>query len=276
MNVKGLRWLAVVVWVWAGLTHGACENAAVPGEEAADDGAGRKVDEQAVELLERIEKRAGEITSFEAAMRYELRQLLMDVVKVHNGRIYYLVKDNVVSFRIHFGDWLEWDIGDDPPAQARPYDEDYAFDGRWLTRRNGKFKTLQRQEIARKAKGPDDFRLGQGPFPLPFAIRKWDVLSQFEVVWQADKNEDREMLSLVPHEGGVFFEQYERVELWFRRADAVPVRIRTVSRDHEVTIVTWSDININGDIGEDIFRLSPTGEGWTVEETPLGDEKGEE
>src|ERR1044071_8933070 len=54
--------------------------------------------------------------------------------------------------------------------------EYFLFDGRWLTQRNDNGKSITKQEIARPGEKKDPFKVGSGPFPLPFGQKREDIL----------------------------------------------------------------------------------------------------
>jgi outer membrane lipoprotein-sorting protein len=231
-----------------------------------------KIPPELDKLLDRIEKRGAALKSFQANMIFEQEQILVDTVTIRNGQIYYQTDKETVRFRIHFADWLQKDLEEEKSPSPVKFDEDFVFDGLWVTRRNERTKTIQRWEIAKKPRPKEDFRLGKGPFPLPFAIRKADVLKEFEVkLIKPDPNHQKETehLLLKPKKESSYAEEYVSLELWVNRASAIPQKISYLSTDDEVTTVTWSRIITDKPVKDNLFELKPAGRGWTTEETPL-------
>jgi len=227
---------------------------------------------QLSQLLDRVEKRGADLKSFQADMTFEQRQLLLDAVTLRHGWLCYQADDQAVRFRIHFADWLQRDLAQDSPPKPLKFDEDFAFDGLWLTRRNERTKSLQRVEITKTAHHREDFRLGKGPFPLPFALRRSDVLAEFDLRLPApDPNDPRDAdhLLLIPKPGTAFAEKYLRLELWLGRGDSLPRQLRYETDDAELTTITWSAIQTDKALAADRFQLKPAGPDWDIEATPL-------
>lgn len=223
-------------------------------------------------LLDKIEKTGAALKSFQADMLYQQEQLLIDTITIRNGKIYYQADEKTVRFRIHFADWVQKDMEDETSPPTVRFDEEFVFDGLWVTRRNERTKTIQRWEIAKKPRPREDFRLGKGPFPLPFAIRKADVLVEFEIkLIPPDPNQktDNEHLVLKPKKESSYADEYLSLALWVNRKTAIPQKISYLSADNQVTTVTWSNIKTDQVIKDNLFELEPAGPGWTTEETPL-------
>lgn len=226
-------------------------------------------------LLDRIEQAGGNLKSFEATMRYEQLQQLIDTQAIRNGKLYYRTDKKSVQARIHFSDYLQQDLEEDEQGKVVKFDEDYVFDGLWVTRRNAQTKTIQRWEVSKKQRNAEAFRLGKGPFPLPFAIRKKDVLEHFDAsVVEPDPNavaalKDTSHLKLIPKKESSYAEDYIQLDLWVDQKTAIPRRISYEKEDYEITTVTWTDIKLDKKIKDKVFHLKKLGKGWTEEVTLL-------
>lgn len=247
----------------------------VSNDAAGDQGAGK-----VVSVLENIETACSKMNSFTAEMNYVVLQPLIDTQSVRTGRLDYLADDNSVLARIHFDSLTEIDLMDDE-AKPEPviFDEDYYFDGLWVVRSNSLTKTIQRWEVSQDRQNREAFRLGRGPFPLPFAIKKDDVLKYFEVESVNDKtDEDQDKvvhLKLMPQADSSYAEDYKQVELWVNTDSYLPVKIKYIKQDYEQNTVTWSDIKTNEEIDRKLFTMPKTPKDWTEEVTPLNTDQQE-
>lgn len=226
-------------------------------------------------LLDRVEKRGTELSSFQAGMTVRESQPLVDALTIRQGALYYQVKDQEVRFQLHFDTWQQIDLEEDSPSAPVKQDLDWFFDGRWLHKRDARTKTLQSWEVSKEPARRTDFSLGKGPFPLPFAIKKDDVLRQFEVkLIPADPNDPAhtDHVYLTPKKDSKFADDYVSLELWVLQEQAMPVQLRFEKNDSEITTVTWSDGKIDTEINGDKLTLLPVDKGWTIEETPLSSE----
>lgn len=227
-------------------------------------------------LLDKIEKRSGELKSFEADMLFKQEQLLVDSVKIRNGKLYYQATPEAVLFRIHFADLLEMDLEEEEKPEPVKFNEDFAFDGRWLTRRNELFKSIQKYEISKEPANKETFRLGKGPFPLPFALTKADILKEFEVRLVPTDQKDpakTSHLKLKPKKESSLAEKYLELDFWVSAEDMEPRQIRYASPDDEITTVTWSKIKTDKPISKKTFELEAPDKDWDVEVNPLEEAK---
>jgi len=237
------------------------------------DPAKAKISPQLNHLLDNLEKTGAKLKSFQAKMLFTQQQILIDTEMIRNGKLYYHTDKQNLRFRIHFSDWLQRDLEDDEQIpQIIRFNEDVVFDGLWVTRRNERNKTIQKIEISRKRQNKEQFRLGKGPFPLPFAIRKTDVLKEFDAkLLRADPNDPQgtSHLLLKPKPKSAFADKYLRMDLWIGRKDFLPRQIRYETDAAEITTVTWSEIQADKPIAESIFKLEPADSSWNTEVTFL-------
>jgi len=232
-----------------------------------------KISPQLNRLLDNLEKTGAKLKSFQAKMLFTQQQILIDTEMIRNGKLYYHTDKENLRFRIHFSDWLQRDLEDDEQVpQVFRFNEDVVFDGLWVTRRNERTKNIQKFEISRKRQNKEQFRLGQGPFPLPFAIRKADVLKEFDAkLLRAEPNDPARTshLLLKPKPKSSFADKYLRMDLWIGQKDYLPRQIRYETDDAEITTVTWSEIQADKPIAEAVFKLEPGDTSWNTEVTFL-------
>jgi hypothetical protein len=224
------------------------------------------------QLLDKVEQRGATLKSYQADMLFRQEQLLVDVVKIRHGGMLYQIDKDRVRFRIHFADLQTQDLDEKTPAPVVAFDEDYAFDGLWFTIRNARLKNIQRQEVSKTPAKKEEFRLGRGPFPLPFSIQKADVLKEFDVSILPPESADPKdsvHLLLKPKKDSAFADQYVQLEIWIAKLTFVPVQMRFEKDNREITSIVWSNIALDQPIELKKFEPGPAGDDWTVEQTPL-------
>jgi outer membrane lipoprotein-sorting protein len=226
-------------------------------------------------LLDNIEQSGSKLQSFQADMLYVQLDPLRDTLVKRGGELYYRTDKEAVRFRIHFDDYLQQDLEDSAPAKPVKYDEDYVFDGMWVTRRNTHTKTVQKWEVSKTANDKEMFRLGKGPFPLPFAIKKKDIKENFDVKLPGpDPNEpagpaNTHHLQLIPKAQSSYAKDYLQMNLWIDQKTSIPVQISYENIDYEVTTVTWTKIKTDKEIKNKVFELEAPGNDWDVDIKPL-------
>ena len=263
--------VSAVVLVATGVAAGGAGCCAANKEEPAA-GAQCAIDQEMDKLLVKIEEAGSKLKSFQGEMFFTVEQLLVDAIDNQRGKLYYQRTDKDVRFLIHFSEFQQIDLDDDRPAPWAKADDTYAFDGLWLTRRNARTKMIQRWEVARERQDHEMFRLGKGPFPLPFAIKKADVLQEFEAsLAVANPNDPAGTAHLVlkPKKDSSYTEKYVQLELWVSQATGTAEQIRYETTDSEIHTVRWSKIKLDKKISPKLFELKSPGSDWTVEETPL-------
>lgn len=132
---------------------------------------------------------------------------------------------------------------------TKPTGEYFAFDGRWLTERNDRARTIVKREIARAGERMDPFRLGKGPFPLPLGQKREDILANFAVTladFVVGDPPGADHLHCIPVPRTELATKYSRVEIFVDRRQELPVRIvcERISDGNRIE-VDLKDININ-------------------------------
>lgn len=106
--------------------------------------------------------------------------------------------------------------------------EKYAFDGEWFTEFNEKSRSVTRRQIVRKGERVDPFKLGEGPFPMPFGQKRDEILRAFKVERLKPELEDPPgsiHLHCVPRPNTQLSQKYSRVEIYVDRKIELPIRI---------------------------------------------------
>ena len=237
--------------------------------EAGADTAAGDVDPGVIRMLERVEARGAALRSFQADMLYKSEQPLIDTLNVRNGKLYYRVHNETVHFRLHFSDLQSIDLEypEESPDKS-VFDEDISFDGCWAMMRNARTRSIRRREVSKTPADRESFRLGKGMFPLPFAVRKDDVLKEFNVsLPKADPNDPAGTfrLHLVPKPEGAFSEKYRELDLWIESASNLARQIRYSTDNEEIVTVLWSKIIVDKSLSDNLFELKPAGPGWDIE-----------
>lgn len=265
--------LVIVVGASVAASGAGCTKACCAAKKKKpDQGAVGAVDPAVDMLLGKIEAAGGKMKSFQGEMLFTVEQLMADAIDHQRGKLYYRRGDKTPRFLIHFDEHQQINLDDDEPEPWVKADDTYAFDGLWLTRKNARTKMIQRWEVAREGQDQEMFRLGKGPFPLPFAIKKADVLKEFEATLAAaDPNDPAGTahLVLIPKKDSSYAEKYIKLELWVAQETATTEQIRYETTDSEIHTVRWSKIELDKDISSKMFELKSPGRDWTVEEVPL-------
>ncbi|MFW6059345.1 MAG: LolA family protein [Phycisphaeraceae bacterium] len=217
----------------------------------------------AEQWLERIEQRADDIDTLRAALRYERVAGLLEDRQLRAGTLYYDAGPPP-RFAVHFDRAV---INN----RMREQDRRYIFDGRWLAERQEDQKVFIRRELVPEGEdGEQMLELSGGPFLLPLDLDKDQVLERFEVELVAAEDDDGDRLANAvhlrltprPHVDA----QQERLDVWYDRDTALPMRVRGQERGRDHWTVDLADAETGVDIDEPRFDTRPPQEpGWQIE-----------
>ena len=227
----------------------------------------------AEELLDLLEKDGAELNDFQAMIRVEKIDPILQQVEWNVGDVFFNFdhEEDVKRFAVHFKR-----KGTDQTARDR--NEQYIFDGQWLVEKQ--IEEDRKQFIARRVVPPgekmDALKLGEGPIPLPIAQKKDDVLARFEVemIGRPDgefllakmlANADLYGLKLTPKPGFEESGDFKSVRIWFDKGTLLPVGVDADGTDGRTIVWLWQ---VKRNIGLDpaMFDTTPPDpQGWDIE-----------
>lgn len=224
-------------------------------------------DAEVDKLLDALEARGASIRGLSAAVEYrDVRFEPVEDVIIKRGEIFLRREQPQSKFLIHF---TETDAG----GVVNRGGEYYCFDGAWFIERNDKTKTVTKREIPPRLR-TDPFRIGAGPFPLPFGQTRADMLANFSISRipsQKDDPPSTDRLHCIPRPHTELSRKYLRVDLCVDRAERLPVRIEIErSVDENIIDVRFSKMNAGDAPAESRFAVDQgIPKEWTVNVEPL-------
>jgi len=226
-----LTLLLIAAWVPSGFPAAAAEPASKPAAVLTSPAA---LDPKTESILDRLEKTGAHIDNIEAHIEYKKIDTILQDEQKFSGTLRFMKGSPNPRFLIMFDSKEHYKI-------VYKDKEWHAFDGRWYTDARAKTKQITRREIV----GPDDqrevFRLGEGPFPLPFGQKKADILRHFSVQCvSSDKPEDpknADHLELTPRPGTEMSRKYDTVHFYVDRNRGLPVRVSTMDKEESNEII---------------------------------------
>ena len=147
---------------------------------------------------------------------------------------------------------------------VRKKKEWHVFDGEWYIEAREKTETTVMRQIARPGEEVDAFKVGKGPFPLPFGQKKQDILRHFEVKLvppspkdpQQAKNADH--LACTPLPGTELDKKYGKVHFYIDGKLDLPVYVKTVEKEEGNEIAAgFSNIRLNQKLDPATLTLPP-------------------
>ncbi len=154
-------------------------------------------------------------------------------------------------------------LGDGPTVAAKV---EYAFDGRWLTIAKHNLKQMTRYEAVREGDKVEMFKLGQGPFPLPFGQRAAVLKEYFEIakIDRAESDPENTVhLRFVRKPGREEDINFTKLDLWVDVVTFLPVTVISVDDGENVTTAIFENIDTTYVPADSDFLL-PRKAGWEV------------
>ncbi|MBP7936675.1 MAG: hypothetical protein KA354_18690 [Phycisphaerae bacterium] len=125
----------------------------------------------------------------------------------------------------------------------------HVFDGQWYIETRDDSNVITKRQMVRPGEALEVFKLGRGPFPLPFGQKKADILKLFSVALARPGPKDppqTDHLACTPLPNTDLAKKYATVHLYIDRALDLPIRVQTVEKEEEKEIIaSFSSIRLN-------------------------------
>lgn len=231
-----------------------------------------KLDPAAEKILERAEARGQEIRDIESNLVFVKRDPIFESTEVFEGVLLFKEDKPNPRFLIRFDKSTQ-------NGRVNNKKEWHVFDGRFYIEAREKNQTIVKHEVLRPGENREVFRLGQGPFPLPFGQKKEDILRHFDVKLIPPAPKDpaaSDHLELTPLPETEMDKKYEAVHFYIDRKQALPVKVQTVEKESgEEIIATFSNLKLNQGLPGSRLNLPALPDyAVTEDRLPAEDEKG--
>lgn len=230
---------------------------------------------EVIAVLERMEAR--QIKSLQADMQWEHWYTvdLPDEREIKHGEIWYgsTPGDELPKFKVSLKKRVV-------AGRASKLDEEHLFDGYWYVEKTPVTKMVTRREVRRKGDKSNPYRLGEGPFPVPFGQRKDDILRQFEVTLAPPSEDDppgTDRLICKPRQMSELANTYTQVDFWIVRSgplSGLPIKLKAEKLDKtgrvdSHIVVSFKNAKLDQKIDANTFRIrTPFGYQESVEKLP--------
>ncbi len=220
-------------------------------------------------ILDRLETKGESIKGISTKLIYnDTRFEPVEDKVVKNGELFFSRGDPNSKFMIRFDETIAG-------GTKRPNREYYLFDGSWFTERNDGAKQIIKRQVVRPGERIDPFKIGKGPFPLPFGQRRAEMLKVFTITLEKPKADDppnTDHLHCIPRPEEVeLSRKYKRLDMWVDKKLELPIRIE-VERlsDENIIDVRFDNMNPSDAPADSRFQIdSPPGKDWEVREEPI-------
>ena len=224
------------------------------------------IDPAVDQLLDRLERKGDLIQDIQCKLKYISIDRALDDEQKYEGELIFKTDKPNPHFLIRFDKFEQAGI-------VREKKEWHAFDGQWYIEVRESTRTIVRRQVVRPDQAIEVFRLGEGPFPLPFGQKKDDILVHFTVKQIPPNPQDppnSDHLACTPKPDTDMAERYETVHFWIDRQLDLPVRVQTVDKqEHKEVIAQFAQIQVNtGIAGSALNPPRPSDYAETEERLP--------
>jgi len=223
-------------------------------------------DPAVAKILDRLEKKGAKVKALEAAIKFTRIDPVLEDKQVHKGVLRFKQTRPNPRFFIRFD---ELKLESLAPKKEKQW---HVFDGRWYIEAREKTKSITKREIVRQGETLEIFKIGQGPFPLPFGQKKADVLKHFAVKLVASKPKDpkhSDHLECTPRAGTELADKYETVHFYIDQTLDLPVRVQTIEKEEGNEIIaSFTKIKVNPGLPDSKLNL-PDLKDYAIDTVPL-------
>jgi hypothetical protein len=266
----GRRLVACVAGMWlisgvasAQTTREAAASASQPSLATASRPA--PLDPAVEKILDRLEKK--NVHDIQADIVYIKKDPLLELEEKYKGILRFIADKPSPRFLIRFDQVVIEGL-------VEKTKEWHAFDGHWYTEAREKTKVAIKREVVRPGdkEAEDLFRIGKGPFPMPFGQKKGDIVRHFTIKLVAPGPQDppnSDHLECTPLPGTDMDRRYGKVHFFVDRTMDVPVRVTTVAKEDKQEITaSFTNVQINKGMAAGEVTL-PDLPGYEVREEPF-------
>jgi len=203
-------------------------------------------------ILNLLKKKTAELDSYQCQIEYLITQPLFESKTLRRGILYYTKHNGPSMFRINF-QTLKQD-----QEQEQKYNEQYIFDGVWLTYINYQSKQVKRYQQAEPNKPVDDFDLASENLPIIGFGKIEELQKQFDISPVEQKKVDAEKsteLHLKVKPDSIYKDNYTSINLWIDNKLTLPTKIAAVSTEEDIYQIEFLKPEVNERIDKKVFEL---------------------
>jgi len=239
-------------------------------------------------VLNQLNKKAQELTSYQAQIEYRFIQPLLESETLRKGVLYYEKLGKKSKLRLNFQTlkqedeeeekYIEQYIVLDGACITRP---SYQFKGTWIVHIDYEIESVKYYQLteARDPNKPTDvFDLASRNFPMVGFTKIEDMKKQFEVTLVEEKKpepEDFIQVHLKVKPNSVYKDDYIYIDFWIDKKLGLPAKVVAVTTEEDMYQINFIKPDINKKIDSKVFEFKIP-EGFAEPEIIPLKEKGEQ
>jgi len=221
------------------------------------------------DYIKKLNNRTKSLESYQCKIEYLFEQPVFETKTLQKGDLYYL-KDGSKSFlRINFATRKEEE------EKEQKYQDEYIFDGIWLTHIDYQVKEVKRYQSAEGGKeneSVDAFDLVAKNFPILGFSKVEELEKKYDIKLrrQGGGKDEFAVFTLSPRPESEH-QDYKTIDLWIDSSIDLPAKIIATNADGDIYTVRFLEPKINQKIDKKIFEYKVP-KGFTVEINKLNEE----
>ncbi len=209
------------------------------------------------EILAKLNKRSGEIKTYQCKLEHLSRQPLFDSQTLRTGRMWYLRDKSKSLLRVDFNTLRQ----DDQPQEK--YVEQFFFDGVWLTRVDYQLKEVKKHQLIDPNKleeneGVDAFDLISEHLPIVGFTGTDKLKKEFDITpVEPNKAEPNNwvQLHMTVKPDSVYKDDWVWIDFWIDTKLYLPAKVVTLSTQEDTYEISFINAKVNEPIDADAFRV---------------------
>ena len=209
-------------------------------------------DAAVLKILNNLEEAGQKYRTIKAGVDYHVDMVQTGDEESRNGYVAYQGDDDKspAKFRVSFdkfrqaqGPWIAQKL-------------DYVFDGQWLWAVKHNVKQATKYQVAAEGEKVEPYKLGQGPFPLPFGQKADDMIKHFEAATRPLRDGEPKgtiYLKLIPRKDRRDEFGFVRLEMWIDPATYLPMKIVSEDKSENITTVTFNGVETGKQVDPKLF-----------------------
>jgi len=252
MDSRIMQKATMVIVFLSGLCLGqGCSDTSAVAAQDVNRGPSDRVDE----ILNRLNRRTGEIKTYQCAIEHLSRQPLFDSQTLRTGRMWYLRDKSKSLLRVDF-DTLKQD---DQPQEK--YVEQFFFDGVWLTRVDHQLKEVKKHQLIDPNeldanRSVDAFELISEHLPIVGFTGTDKLRKEFDITLaepNSSEPNDRVRLRMTVKPDSVYKDDWVWIDFWIDTKNYLPAKVVTLSTQEDIYEISLLNAMVNEPIDAKIF-----------------------
>jgi outer membrane lipoprotein-sorting protein len=222
------------------------------------------------DCLKKLNNRTRSLESYQCRIEYLFEQPVFESKTLQTGDLYYQKDSGKSALRINFQTRKE------DEEKEQKYQDEYIFDGIWLTHIDYQVKEVKRYQRAKEGEPVDVFELVAKNFPIIGFSKIEELEKNYDIKLLEKENAGKSAFgglvgfTLTPKPDSEY-KDYKTINIWVDSSIDLPARIIATNADGDIYQVRFLEPKINQKIDKKIFEYNVP-KGWAVEINKLNEQ----